>query len=69
MMTSLEAKNAMLKFLPVESKGITYRRISAIIYRPDDSGGVSVTLELLDKSGHSVTITHPKDVTLSDKSN
>ena len=68
-MTSLEAKDAMLKHLPVESKGIAYSRISAIIYRPDDSGGVSVTLELLDKSGHSVTITYPKDVTLSDKSN
>ena len=68
-MTNLEAKNAMLNHLPVECKGITYSRISAIIYRPDDLGGVSVSLELLDKSGHSVTIAQPKDVTLSDKSN
>ena len=68
-MTNTEVKNAMLTRLPVECKGITYSRISAIIYRPDDLGGVSVSLELLDKSGHSVTITHQKDVTLSDKSN
>lgn len=68
-MTNLEAKDAMLKHLPVVSKGITYSRISAIIYRPDDNGGVKVFVELLDKSEHSVTITYPKDVTLRDNTN
>lgn len=62
-MTNLEAKDAMLNRTPVICNGITYRCISAIIYRPSDSGEINVTVELLDKSNHSVTITNPKDVT------
>ena len=68
-MTSIEARDAMLKRLPVVSGGITYSRISAIIYRPDDNGNVKIFVELLDKNEHSVTITYPKDVTLSDRTN
>lgn len=68
-MTSLEARDAMLKRLPVVSGGITYSRISAIIYRPADNGDVKVSVELLDKNEHSVTITYPKDVTLRDNTN
>lgn len=61
-MTNIEAKDAMLNRTPVNCNGITYSRISAIIYRPGDYGEVEVTVELLDKSGHSITITTPKDV-------
>lgn len=62
-MTNTEAREAMLNRTPVIHGGITYSRISAIIYRPGDNRDVKVTVELLDKSGHSVSIANTKDVT------
>ena len=52
----------MLKRVPVQCNGITYSRISAIIYRPTEDGGIQVTVELASPCGHSVTIANTKDV-------
>lgn len=57
-MTNEELKEAFLSGQPVESGGIVYSCISAIIYRKDKSG-IYVTAELLDKCGHSVSIAEP----------
>ncbi len=54
-MTNEEAKAAFLNKTPVESQGITYLCISALIYRIKD-GKIVLTLELQDKSRNSVTI-------------
>lgn len=68
-MTNQEARDAMLNRSPVVHKGLEFSRISAIIYRPTEDGGIRVTVELADKCGHSVTIANTKDVTLSDNTN
>lgn len=54
-MTSDEAKQAFFNDDPVESQGITYRCISALIYRRKD-GKTVLSLELQDKNRNSVTI-------------
>lgn len=61
-MTNEEIKEAMYAQTPVEYKGIKYRCISAIIYRKGFEVKTDITLELLDKCGHSVTIAPAKDV-------
>lgn len=60
--TNEEIKEAMYAQTPVEYKGIKYRCISAIIYRPGEETKTNITVELLDKCGHSVTIAPAKDV-------
>lgn len=59
-MTDLEAKAAFLEKCPIICAGITYQRISALIYREKrDYPGITLQVELLDRGGNSVTITAP----------
>lgn len=67
-MNGTEAKEAMTSGLPVVYcsglvGAIEYDRINAIIYRPKN-GRISVSLELLDKNLHSVTIAPMEEVEL-----
>jgi len=55
-MTGEEVKAAFMEECPVVHGGITYQKISAIIYRKAAGGGIYIQAELLDRSGHSVTI-------------
>lgn len=62
-------KKAMHKFTPVQYKGIKYDRITAYTYRVVEThkrGTYRTTLqcELLDRSGHSVTIAEAGKVEL-----
>ncbi len=62
-MTRDELKAAFLEQCPVMCDGIIYQRVSALIYRKIP--GVSkfiVQGELLDRSGHSVTIAGPRQI-------
>ena len=62
-MTSEEAKKCLYSRNEVICNGITYKCITAIIYRLDESGKrILVSAELLDKSKNSVTIAQLKDV-------
>ena len=60
-MDKTEAKDAFLAQRPVVHQGITYKKISALIYRIK-SGAVSLSLELIDKNDNSVTIAAPEKV-------
>ena len=61
-MTNDEAKQALINRTPVTFQGIAYSHISAIIYRYDRNNHLLISLELVDKSRHSVTIAQIKDV-------
>lgn len=61
-MTGPEAKTHLLNQTPVIHNGITYNRITAIIYRCDQNNNIVVSAELLDKNNHSVIIARLKDV-------
>lgn len=54
-MTAEEIKDALLKKYPVCANGITYKCVTAVIYREQD-GKIAVSGELLDKNQKSVTI-------------
>lgn len=57
-MTMEELKTAFFDQTPVASGDITYKCVSALIYRRSKKGLV-IQAELLDKCGHSVTIITP----------
>ena len=61
-MTNEEAKEAFFSGVPVKSKGIRYKYISAIIYRKDKDGNVLVSAEMIDQNGNSATIARTKDI-------
>ena len=61
-MTSEEAKKCLFSRAEVICNGVTYERMSAIIYRVDDKDNIKVSAELLDKNRNSVTIALLKDV-------
>lgn len=62
-MTSDELKAAFMEECPVIHNGITYQRISAIIYRKNPTGaGLIVRAELLDRNGNSVSIAAPERI-------
>ena len=63
-MTNDEAKKAWLNKTPIHSSGIDYTKISALIYRLNDNGEMSLSVELLDKCGNSVAIASPQNVEL-----
>lgn len=65
-MTGPEAKTHLLNRTPVIHNGITYNRITAIIYRCDADNNILVSAELLDKNNHSVIIARLKDVKATD---
>ncbi len=54
-MSNDELKVALLNGQPVVHGDITYKCVSAIIYRKSKEG-IHVTVELQDKCGHSVSI-------------
>ncbi len=59
-MTREELKRAFNEQCPVIHNGIEYKQISALIYRRNPGGrGLIVQAELLDRTGHSVTIAPP----------
>ena len=68
-MTSEEVKKAMHNFSPVRYKGISYKRITAFIYRAvpvpmsNNFKGV-LQVELLDYNENSVTIAEAEKVEL-----
>lgn len=56
-MTNSEAKAALLEESPVIHAGITYQKITALIYRKAGQGNrVRVSAELLDVNGRDVVI-------------
>ncbi len=56
-MTNSEAKAALLEECPVIHAGITYQKITALIYRKAGQGKeIQVTAELLDRNGRAVVI-------------
>lgn len=58
--TNSEAKAAFKEQCPIRCGGITYKHISALIYRMNqDHSGTVLQVELLDRAGHSVTIAAP----------
>lgn len=70
-MTSEEIKKAMLSFSPVKCKGITYKRISAYIYRVVETSKPNeyttiLQVELLDRGGNSVTVVEADKIELAE---
>ena len=61
-MTNDEAKKAWLNKTPIHSSGIDYTKISALIYRLTENGEMTLSVELLEKCGNSVTIASPKNI-------
>lgn len=56
-MTHKELKDAFIKENPVTYNGITYQKITAVIYRKTPDGkGLHVQGELLDRNGRAVVI-------------
>lgn len=56
-MTGNEAKTALLEECQVIHAGITYQKITALIYRKAGQGNrVRVSAELLDRNGRDVVI-------------
>ncbi len=56
-MTNSEAKAALLEECPAVYAGITYQKITALIYRKAGQGKrVQVSAELLDRNGRAVVI-------------
>jgi hypothetical protein len=60
-MTAEEIKDALMKKYPVCAGGITYKCVTAVIYREQD-GKITVSGELLDRCGHSVTVVPLKNI-------
>ena len=64
-MTNEELKQALMSKCEVKHKGITYKCVSAIIYRNRD-GKIDVSVELTDrKQNKSVSIVDPKFIEFS----
>ena len=56
-MTGVELKAALLEECPVIYAGITYQKVTALIYRKAGQGkSVRVSAELLDRNGRAVVI-------------
>ena len=55
--TNNEAKAALLEECPAVYAGITYQKITALIYRKAGQGkNIQVSAELLDRNGRAVVI-------------
>ena len=54
-MTGVELKAALLEECPVIYAGITYQKVTALIYRKD-STRIQISAELLDRTGRAVVI-------------
>nr|DAP39812.1 MAG TPA: hypothetical protein [Caudoviricetes sp.] len=60
-MTNEELKAALFSGCSVEHNGITYKCVSAIIYR-NRGGKLDISAELLDKNTNSISIVNPARV-------
>lgn len=58
-MTNEELKTALVSGCPVESGGIAYKCVSAIIYRYRN-GKLDISAEVTDYCGHSISIISPE---------
>ena len=72
-METSELKTALLNghtvlFRAPNSGGteLEYKRVSAVIYRADDMGGIRVTAELEDRNGRSAVIADPERIRYKD---
>lgn len=65
-MTNDEVKKAWLNKTPIHSSGIDYTKISALIYRLTENGEMTLSVELLEKCGNSVTIASPQNIKLKE---
>ena len=65
-MTNDETKKAWLNKQPITCKGIDYTKISALIYRLNENGEMTLSVELLDKCGNSVAIARPQNIKLKE---
>lgn len=65
-MTLKEADAAAQKRIPVIHQGIEYERITQAGYEYDKNGQRSSFVQLLDKSGHSVSYADPSRCTLKE---
>jgi hypothetical protein len=63
-MTNAEAKTALFDKTPVEYNGVTYARVTQIIYWIDDANNVRISLTLQDKNKNSRTQARIEDVKL-----
>lgn len=62
-MTCDEVKAAFMEECPVIYGGITYQRVSALIYRKNPAGrGLRVQAELMDGNNRSVVIVSPERI-------
>ena len=56
-MTGDELKAALLEECPVRHAGITYQKVTALIYRKAGKGTrIQISAELLDRNGRAVVI-------------
>ena len=56
-MTGVELKAALLEECPVIYAGITYQKVTALIYRKAGKGTrIQISAELLDRNGRAVVI-------------
>ncbi len=60
-MSNDELKAALFSGCPVESGGVVYKCVSAIIYR-NKGGKLAISAELMDKNNNSVSIVNPDRV-------
>ncbi|MFW5433731.1 hypothetical protein [Paenibacillus apiarius] len=60
-MTNDELKETMSSGCPVEYRGITYSRITAIIYRQTEAGLI-IQAELMDKTKNCIVIARPTEI-------
>lgn len=60
-MKNEELKEALTSGREVKHKGITYKCVSAIIYR-NKNGRIIISAELMDKNNKSVCIVEPKNI-------
>ena len=67
-MENKELKPALLSGCPVVYNGITYKCVSAIIYRRNGHK-VDVAVELMDKHKNSVTLANPARVKRKENEN
>lgn len=62
-MTHDEVKAAFMDECQVAYGGVTYQRVSALIYRKNHTGrGLRVQAELKDRNNHSVVIVSPERI-------
>ena len=68
-MTNDDAKTAFFKRTPVTYNGITYERITQIIYWLDEKNNLHISLTLADKNKNSFIQARVEDVTIYDNQN